>query len=372
MDRPDLNSCRTVRNDDAAVGNIATSDDDRSPIASANDDHRYSSLFPAMAAATITSGEPSASADLAIEAPIVIPDDAADSSETAMRRRESYPGGKAQAGVYQKIINQIPPHAVYIEAFLGAGAILRAKRPARQSIGIDRDRAVIDRWSNCSIAGLATYCADAIEFLSRYRWQGNEVVYADPPYVRASRSYQRDLYRFEMDDEDHARLLAVLKTLPVPVLISGYWSSLYAEALAGWRSLTFNAVKRSGEVAEEWLWCNFPEPVELHDYRYLGEDFRQRERIKRKTERWRKRLDRMPLLERRALMLALSGDDRRHRRDGRGWPTPADLTMTARAGTTGNDEARASAEMAMQAPIAGSDDADGGTVRNGDVTRLES
>jgi hypothetical protein len=31
---------------------------------------------------------------------------------------------------------------------------------------------------------------------------------------------------------------------------------------------------------------NFPEPVALHDYRYLGEDFRQRERIKRKKQRW--------------------------------------------------------------------------------------
>ncbi|HKX30607.1 MAG TPA: DNA adenine methylase [Blastocatellia bacterium] len=273
-----------------------------------------------------------------------------------MRSQAFYPGGKAQAGVYQKIINQIPPHEVYIEAFLGAGAILRAKRPARRSIGIDRDPAVLIQWSNYSIDGLITHCTDAIEFLSRYQWQGNEVVYADPPYVRSTRSYQRDLYRFEMDDGDHARLLDVLKLLPIPVLISGYWSSLYAEALAGWRALTFNAVKRSGEVAEEWLWCNFPEPVELHDYRYLGEDFRQRERIKRKTERWRRRLDRMPLLERRALMLAISGDGGPHRQNGRGRPVSPDLTVAARAGTAENDEAPASAETAMLAAIVRSDE----------------
>ena len=51
----------------------------------------------------------------------------------------TYPGGKNAPGVYQTIINHMPPHAVYIEPFLGSGAILRLKRPARINIGIDRD-----------------------------------------------------------------------------------------------------------------------------------------------------------------------------------------------------------------------------------------
>ena len=33
----------------------------------------------------------------------------------------------------------------------------------------------------------------------------------------------------------------------------------------------------------EYLWCNYPAPMALHDYRYLGKDFRERERIKRMT-----------------------------------------------------------------------------------------
>lgn len=55
----------------------------------------------------------------------------------------SYPGGKAGPGVYQQIINQMPPHDVYIEAFLGAGAIMRRKRPAGLNIGIEADAGVI-------------------------------------------------------------------------------------------------------------------------------------------------------------------------------------------------------------------------------------
>jgi site-specific DNA-adenine methylase len=46
----------------------------------------------------------------------------------------TYPGGKNGSGVYQQIINQIPPHEIYVEPFLGGGAILRMKKPAAKSI----------------------------------------------------------------------------------------------------------------------------------------------------------------------------------------------------------------------------------------------
>ncbi len=51
----------------------------------------------------------------------------------------SYPGGKGGAGVYQTLINLIPPHETYIETHLGGGAIMRFKRSAKINIGIDLD-----------------------------------------------------------------------------------------------------------------------------------------------------------------------------------------------------------------------------------------
>lgn len=50
---------------------------------------------------------------------------------------------------------------------------------------------------------------------------------------------------------------------------------------------------------------NYPEPAELHDYRYLGADYREREQIKRKKLRWVRRLRAMPQLERYAVLAAL-------------------------------------------------------------------
>ena len=70
-----------------------------------------------------------------------------------------------------------------------------------------------------------------------------------------------------------------------------------------WVGRTLQELRRT--VPEEWLWMNFPSPFELHDYRYLGENFRERERIKRKKERWVSRLSRMDALERHALISAV-------------------------------------------------------------------
>ena len=49
----------------------------------------------------------------------------------------NYPGGKG--GVYQKLINLMPPHEVYIETYLGGGAVIRNKKPAKRNIGIEID-----------------------------------------------------------------------------------------------------------------------------------------------------------------------------------------------------------------------------------------
>jgi site-specific DNA-adenine methylase len=216
-----------------------------------------------------------------------------------------YPGGKNGSGVYQKIINQMPPHRVYIEAFAGSAAVLRLKRPAVASIAIDADAGSAETLRN-ELHGVTVVCDDAISFLKNYAYQGDELVYSDPPYLGSTRSSKRPIYKHEMmSDEDHLELLAVLKNLCCMVMISGYWSELYERELQGWRSISFQSMTRGGFAATEWLWMNYPEPFELHDYSYLGENFRERERIKRKKDRWRLKLQSMPALERFAILSVL-------------------------------------------------------------------
>jgi hypothetical protein len=226
----------------------------------------------------------------------------------------TYPGGKNGSGVYQKLINLMPPHDVYIEPFLGSGAILRMKRPAPvANIAADVDTAVVRKFfAGVDLPGLLVVQLDARILLRRVFERpaafgvadpARVLVYCDPPYLFDVRSTKQRIYRHEYGEpEQHARLLDTLKELPCMVMISGYWSQLYADSLAGWRTASFNAQTRSGRTAREWVWMNFPEPVELHDYAFLGDDYRQRERIKRRRLRWRNRLATMPSLERYAIL----------------------------------------------------------------------
>ncbi len=247
---------------------------------------------------------------------------------------DSYPGGKGSS--YQKIINQIPPHKVFIEPFLGGGAVMANKLPAMLNIGVDINENVLSLTAG-SIAtssdacrhtppemamgaaiarngitavppemamgaatarngitavppemamGAATarnylfMCADAVEFLREYQFTGNEFIYCDPPYLMSTRKQQRAIYAHEFATEaEHTSLLTLLREIPCKIALSGYFSELYADMLRGWHTYTFESQTRSGKTATEWLWMNYPPPNELHDYRFLGDNYRQRERI---------------------------------------------------------------------------------------------
>lgn len=214
----------------------------------------------------------------------------------------NYPGGKGL--VYQKLINFMPPHTVYIETHLGGGAIIRNKRQAKRNIGIEIDKEVIKEWETDRVDGVEIFNTDAIEYLKSYNFSGKELVYCDPPYLRSTRRQQSRLYKHEYSEDQHRELLEVLKSIPCMVMISSYEAELYKEVLKDWQTHSFQSKTHKG-VATEWIWMNYPCPVELHDYRYLGENFRERERIKRKSERWVLRLKKMPMLERQALLHAI-------------------------------------------------------------------
>ena len=220
-----------------------------------------------------------------------------------------YPGGKNGAGIYQTIINQIPPHTTYIEPFLGGGAIMRLKKPADKSIGIDMDKAVVEGFPAHQVPGSSIVYGDGIYYLEslmfdrQYLNNPSTFIYLDPPYVLSTRT--RLLYNYELSDGDHHRLLAIIKLLRCNIAISGYYSQMYALSLQHWREINYQAKTRGNTMKTEYLWMNYDPPQELHDYRYLGDNYRQRENLARKKSRWIERLNRMPLLEKYALLSAI-------------------------------------------------------------------
>lgn len=236
----------------------------------------------------------------------------------------SYFGGKGAAGVAQKIINQIPPHEMFISGFLGYCRVMQYKRPAKFNCGFDMDKSVLEIWNQLqhpegghfkflnlnTISFLESGEIESHDFVDAallhiIRWKirlcrenGSPIfIYLDPPYLLDARSDPRERYRYELSEEEHHRLIAAARNLRCMVAISHYPHPLYDELLNdGWRYIDFNSRTRGG-TARERLYMNYPEPERLHDYSYLGDNFKEREQIKLKFDRWKSNFEALSHLE---------------------------------------------------------------------------
>ncbi len=224
---------------------------------------------------------------------------------TNPNRFTGFIGAKNADGVFQKIINLIPPHGVFIELFAGTAAITRRIRPAAETVLVD----VVDRPELRELArtrqGTRFLCTDGIAFAKGYRYKGNEVAYIDPPYFLPARGGRR-YYENELTEADHGRLLRVARSINAQVIISGYSSPLYNRELCDWHRSEFEVMTRGGTKATEVLWCNFPPPQTLHDYSHVGANTRERQDFRRKIKRAVADLASLPPVKRHALFAALA------------------------------------------------------------------
>ncbi|HEY3860890.1 MAG TPA: DNA adenine methylase [Verrucomicrobiae bacterium] len=212
-------------------------------------------------------------------------------------------GGKFRC--FQKLVNLIPPHRVYIETHLGGGAVLRHKTPAEVNIGIDCDPGVIGEFIGHFDCRFTFVESKAEEFFGKYQLAGDEFVYSDPPYWPPSRRSSRSPYRHDYCEEDHLKWLRLLRKLPCAVMISGYSNETYDQMLKNWGKRTFAGTSQTGS-REETIWLNF-EPGILHDTRFLGDTFRDRQTVKRKRARWVSRFRREPVALQQGILTDLQG-----------------------------------------------------------------
>ena len=130
---------------------------------------------------------------------------------------------------------------------------MKRKPAALRNIGIDRDARALDAFECGYPVELVHGCAH--RYLAEFEFQGSELVYSDPPYLKRTRTSRRR-YRFDYEEADHVALLELLKGMPCQVMVSGYPSTLYEERLRGWRSVEWQVMNQGG-VRTEKLWFNF-------------------------------------------------------------------------------------------------------------------
>lgn len=243
---------------------------------------------------------------------------------------ETYFGGKNGAGTYQAIINQLPPCQLFVEGCIGTGAITRHMRPAARNLGFDMDTKVVRLWNEYhgDLHQVEVTETDVLDWLEKNAGGPLDVpetlIYLDPPYPLDSRKSPRLVYLHEWTDEQHERSLqAVQQWQAASIVLSTYENEIYRSMLGpqlvppnatwqdwkeypnGWRMVTFQSITRRG-MATEQLWLNFPNTGVLHDYQYLGHDYRERERIKKKVKRHVERLRQLPVAERNAILSAIA------------------------------------------------------------------
>ena len=101
---------------------------------------------------------------------------------------------------------------------------------------------------------------DALRLIERYN-NSDVLMYLDPPYVLDSRRSGK-LYRHEMSDDDHRRLLELICRSKARIVLSGYRCDMYDNALCEWHKDTIESQTTSTEKATETLWQNFEPPME--------------------------------------------------------------------------------------------------------------
>ena len=94
----------------------------------------------------------------------------------------------------------------------------------------------------------------ALDLIERFNYP-NVLIYADPPYLLGTRYGKQ--YRHEMTDKDHWNLLDALKAHRGPVLLSGYDSDLYSDALQKWHRAEIDTIAQTATKRREVLWMNF-------------------------------------------------------------------------------------------------------------------
>ena len=81
------------------------------------------------------------------------------------------------------------------------------------------------------------------------------LIYCDPPYLLSTRRGKQ--YNAEMSDREHEELLHALLINKSKIMISGYESDLYNDALRNWKKKTRFNLTQSLRKAKEVIWMNY-------------------------------------------------------------------------------------------------------------------
>lgn len=110
------------------------------------------------------------------------------------------------------------------------------------------------RWAHDRLLNAQIENLPAEEIIRRYDTE-DVFMYVDPPYLPDIR--KPHIYKHEMSEDDHIRLLDMLVHHPGRVIISGYDNPLYNDFLKGWEKRSRKSQAECGIARTETIWMNY-------------------------------------------------------------------------------------------------------------------
>ena len=211
-----------------------------------------------------------------------------------------YPGNKAIQGVLQKIVNEIPRCDVFRELMAGSAAVSSALAVPDENVHLNEksEKVFQDLRFKYPLRIVTNDCAISIITFLPDKPKREEMIFLDPPYRLHTRPHSQKLYEHEMSDDDHVQLLSAVldKGDNYKFMIIHPDDEMYNTMLASWRKVPIK-VRYRNKTSNEVLYMNYPAPEVLQDYKFLGDGCHDRQRIKRKGDRWIAKLKGLPIVE---------------------------------------------------------------------------
>jgi DNA adenine methylase len=138
-----------------------------------------------------------------------------------------------------------------MNARTGWRSVMKSTDPQPSKQWVDVSNRIISHAER--LKGVQIENQPALQLLERYKLP-DVLIFADPPYVLETRS--GSIYRYEMSNYDHMKLLDALDDHPGPVILSGYAHPLYDDRLKHWHRVTKTSLAQRGKITEEVLWIN--------------------------------------------------------------------------------------------------------------------
>ena len=236
--------------------------------------------------------------------------------EPKAEKKPSTLGGQSGNGTAQHLINRVPEHNTFCTLFARHCGLFKKIKRAKRVIINDLDPAIYTMWreefkGHRDVDILNT---DAILVLQA-RKIGNQsldfpsvFIYLDPPFLHHTRKRPNTCkYDFELSEAQHQTLIdAVIEFKHAKIMLNHYECPEYERLTeSGWYKHRYPTMTHGG-MTTVTIYMNYPPPTQLHDYRFIGADFREREAQKRIKVNMLKKLERLAPVLRNSILTDLA------------------------------------------------------------------